>query len=623
MGPSAQLSYLGETAPVDLDDLDDELRRGQLPLTARLRHAPWTGDRFVPLAEIPELAEARDAPFARLAEQLRAGSRPWLSTLVTLLVAVVGGLQAFVLPVWGGLVGEVPELLAAPAIWLVQHGITGFAPLLLDGAWWSPWTSQLPHAGPQHLLPNLAVLGYCGYRVERALGAGGYAVVLAASVSLASLAVALLEPLPVMGSSLAGYGVLGAQLAIGFRFAGFLPPGRRGPYAFGNIAILAFLFIGGLGVENASHTGHAFGLVGGALAALAVRTESLSPVAELAGARRRNLLIALALGLAPGIVGPVLGRVTALSFGPSEELVLDEQGITLMVPSRLRDGLVAVPEPGASADPLARGGQRMVQPDFGFRVQGLPAWSPTPSGLQVVFAGRTRLASNSWRQDPYDAATLAARFGADTFEVLTSPPALGEGWTSIALRLEDGEGPARLVEHHKLDGIWLVRMGWLVRIDDQGDAGVREQVFSEMIASAVVSDPPELLDARQAWQDSPRSVRRELDYGVALYRAGRLERADERLEAVLARGPAREAEALEWRLEMWSRAPEAFPPDARAAWVPEAHGRYAAYADVTAYVLAWQRAHGLCEELGQTLARHVAAGGDRSRQDASCGVSAP
>ena len=622
MGTRAMLAHQGETAPVDLDDLDEDLRRGQLPLTARLKHPPWTGDRFVPLGQIPELSEARDAPHARLAEHLRAGPFPWLSTIVTLVVTLIGGLQAFVLPVWEALGNDIPDGIAEPLIWLVQNGVTGFAPLLLDGAWWSPWSSQLPHAGPQHLLPNLAVLGYCGYRVERALGAGGYATVVAASVSLASLAVALLEPLPVMGSSLAGYGVLGAQLAIGFRFAGFLPPGRRGPYAFGNIGIFAVLFVGGLGVENASHTGHAFGLLGGALAALTVPAESLAPAAKARAARLRNLGVAAAIALAPGVVGPALGGVPAIAFGSTEEVELSEQGITLQVPSRLRAGLAPSAEPGASRDPLGRGGQRTVRPAYGFRVQGLPAWSPSPNGVQVVYAGRLRLRAGDWGRDPYDAETLAERFGADSFRELPSPEPLGEGWTAIAVRLEDEDGSARLVEHHKLDGLWLVRLGWLVQVDERSHAGVREEVFRTMVESAVVSDPPELIEARTAWQDSPRSVRRELDYGVELYRAGRVVQADERFAAVMARGPVREGEALEWRLELWSRAAEQFPPGPEAAWIEELHGRYAAYADVTAYVLAWQRAHELCEAIAATLARHEDAGGDVAQQDGSC-VSVP
>ena len=81
----------GDTAPVDLNDLDDDIRWGRVPGSARLRYPPWTGERFLALDEISELADALDSPGARLAATLRSAPFPWASTgFSALLLAAMG-----------------------------------------------------------------------------------------------------------------------------------------------------------------------------------------------------------------------------------------------------------------------------------------------------------------------------------------------------------------------------------------------------------------------------------------------------------------------------------------------------------------------------------------------------
>ena len=551
MGEGPLLRVMDETSPVDLDQLDDQLRQGLIHDDALLRHAPWTGDRFLPLREIPQLADALSAPDALLAAFMRRRPFPAASTALTGLIALTGGLQLVATATTLG-----PAPLRAQLSGLFLAGRTGFEPLLFDGAWWSPWASQLVHAGPMHLLPNLAVLGYAGFRVERALGAGGYAVIAAASVAGACLAVVLGQNEAVIGSSMLGFGLLGALIAVGFRLGDGLPADQRRYYGFGNLLLFALLFISSLRGTNTSHLAHLGGLVGGSIAALLVQAPILCPPTRRPAARRRALLWALALGVAPSLYGPALRWAPTLGLWPAQTVAVPEVGVSLDVPGRLL--------------PKREGGEARA---YGSTTFGMPAWTLSSAGRDFVFVGVQAL---EWSEvkggDPLVGEALASRWRAlspgGTLVPAASPPPKGPGWTPHALDVLDAEGIVRyrLVEHHLLRGRLLSRVGYLVSVEADGALNPRAEVFERMLASVKVGDPPALAAARASHAELPSSPTRQLALAEALADAGDLQQADALYALVIEGGGPSAPEAAEARLRLWAERSELFEDPEDPAW---------------------------------------------------------
>ena len=127
--------------PVDIADLEEDLRQGKISGALSLRYLPWTGDEFKRLDLIPELREALDSPNACFTENLRAPVFPRASTALSLLVLLAGLLNLWLLfRGW--------KINALEASLLERYGgwLTGFEPVILDGKWWSPWSAQFVHA---------------------------------------------------------------------------------------------------------------------------------------------------------------------------------------------------------------------------------------------------------------------------------------------------------------------------------------------------------------------------------------------------------------------------------------------------------------------------------------------
>jgi rhomboid protease GluP len=540
------LSLGGDPSPVDLNDLDDDIRRGRVPPAAKLRYPPWTGERFVPLGEIPALAEALDSPGARLAQHFRTGPFPRLSTALSLLLIVAAVLQAAASLISLGPLSE-PLL----RFFYVESAV-GYEPLLLDGRWWSPLTSQLVHDGPEHFLPNLAVLGYTGYRVERALGSG-FAVVAAASLLVPALLVSLLTPAPVVGSSLLGYGLFGAMLSIGFRFGDSIPEGWRRSYGFSNLWLFALLFISSLGGENTSHWGHIGGFIGGGLAGFFVPSEVLAGRARAQQVRWRNLGVAAALAAAPGLLGLALGHVPLLAFGAPQPVELVNQGISLEVPARL------MVEAEDKRLPVLPGQPEPEFIPYTRTVSGLPAWSTSPDSPQLVFAGRSRVRGEppGWEDR---GETWRRTLGGQLAEA-AAPAPKGEGWTAHALELDGvealGDVSVRVVEHHKLEGQWLARLGYVVVLRG-GEPGPRGEAFRAVLDSATLGEIPAVVKAREDHERNPRSAKLALEYARQLSFAGRLEEADAIWAAQIEAGGGKVGEAVAWRLSTWADHPERF-----------------------------------------------------------------
>lgn len=586
-GPS-ELFTEGEWAPVDLLELEEQVRRGQLPPSTRLRGGPWAPGVERALGELPQLAEAFDAPEARFAQHLRE-ARPFPVTgTLTLGVLAAGLVQLGALLVLARVSGPEDPLGqgAIAVLTAFNHAATGHEPLVLDGRWWTPWASQFSHAGSMHLFPNLAVLGYAGFRVERALGPSGAAVVAASALLGGVLAVTVAQPLPVIGSSILGYGLWAAQITLGFRMGDAVPPGWRAYYGYGNVALFAVLLIGTLGTPGVSHWAHLGGFLGGAAAALAVHPPSLVPRAEAVPAARRLWAAALGLALLPSLLGPTLRQLPPLAWGLDQEIHLEEVGATLQIPTRL----------------LPPGWEQGR--DWRSSAYGMPAWTTSLSSEEFVFCGLVEL---DWTQvaegDPLTGDRLAEFWGRVVgpdaqARALEPPPSRAPGWTGHAIEFLDAAGVPRyrLVEHHLLRGRLLNRLGYVVALDPSGRANPREALFTRVLGSAQVHEPPALAAARDRHARNPSSERARYELALALADAGDLSQADTLLGLVIdGDGPLAETAAVA-RAQLWALFPGAFAASPRPGWLEPWLESYPQARTLQRSGITWLAAVGRCPE---------------------------
>ncbi|MFT4977955.1 MAG: rhomboid protease GluP, partial [Myxococcota bacterium] len=327
----------GHEYPVDLADLDALIRQGALSADSELRHVPWTGDRFCKLRQISQLQDALDAPDARFADYLRHRQAAWLTGAVAAMVMGAAMVQS-------ALSGSELPWAAARVQRTFHQWAVGLEPTLLDGRWWTLWSSQLAHADLLHALFNVPIIAYCGYRVEQALAPGGALAVMAAALLCGGVAIVGLDNVPVYGSSIVAYGLWSAQIAIGLRMNEAVPPPLRGRYGMGNLIFFAPLYAASLFNAEVSHLGHGGGIIGGALVAFFLSAESMAPAAEQERARARVLLLTGLLTIAPLLLFAAASRLPTLAYAPYTQVYIEDAGARLRLPARMAQHPVPVGE---------------------------------------------------------------------------------------------------------------------------------------------------------------------------------------------------------------------------------------------------------------------------------------
>lgn len=260
---------------------------------------------------------------------------------------------------------------------------------------------------------------------------------------------------------------------------------------------------------------------------------------------------------------PALGLSQRLAFGAPEPVHLEEAGISLQIPSRL---LEEARPAGQSFDRMGLPEEEL--PPYARTVDGLPAWTTSPGSTELVFAGQVRL-----RRPPDSSDEAITRrwqqLVGGTAAPMAPPPALGEGWTAHTFELVDEEGAQerlRVVEHRRVRGRWLARLGYVVSVDGDGRTGPRAEAFAGVVASAEVGEPAPLVAAREDYARNPGGDRVRLTLASELEDFGELDEADA-LYGALAAGEGRRArDAAEARLLLWNAYPERFDDPSDPAW---------------------------------------------------------
>ena len=144
-----------------------------------------------------------------------------------------------------------------------------YGPLVADGEWWRLLTAGFLHGGMFHLLLNMYALFFLGRMLEPALGHVRFTALYFASLLAGSFGAILLSPdTPVVGASTAIFGLMGAAVVMARNRGIDLMASGLGPVLLINLAITFFPGF------NISIGGHLGGLIGGAIATLAI--EALS-----------------------------------------------------------------------------------------------------------------------------------------------------------------------------------------------------------------------------------------------------------------------------------------------------------------------------------------------------------
>jgi membrane associated rhomboid family serine protease len=145
-----------------------------------------------------ELHTARDPFFDALRERT-----PW--PIVTPAIVVLNVFVFFRMVLADGSIGDPETLLAWGA---------SFGPRTTNGEWWRLLTSLFVHAGPLHLLTDVAGIAIAGVLLERLIGHFAFATVYLGAGIFAGLATLSAEPMTIaVGSTGAIFGLYGLLLA--------------------------------------------------------------------------------------------------------------------------------------------------------------------------------------------------------------------------------------------------------------------------------------------------------------------------------------------------------------------------------------------------------------------------
>jgi membrane associated rhomboid family serine protease len=165
-----------------------------------------------------------------------------------------------------------------------------YGPKVADGEWWRIVTGGFLHAGLLHIGFNMFALYILGNLLEPGIGTARFLGVYFVSLLAGSFGALLLTPnTPTVGASGAIFGLMSASFLIARRRGLEQLASQLGFYVILN---LAFTF----GVKGISVGGHIGGLVGGALAALAIIAAERRARPELLEGAAMLALSAVAVG---------------------------------------------------------------------------------------------------------------------------------------------------------------------------------------------------------------------------------------------------------------------------------------------------------------------------------------
>ena len=513
---------------LSFEHFEELVRAGRLAPELLVRFEPVTGDDFVPLGDLELYRSLVDDPRTRFQRRFDLRRIPRVTVTTALLLALVFVWQTRQSPVLNG---------AA----LVRQGAKSMPYQVELGEWWRLLSGSLLHSGWLHLVPNLAFLFYVGWNVETVLGSSGMALLLVAagigSMALSSVA----GDAATVGASGMTFAVFGAAIALGWRYALWLPRRFRARYGWPMVPFVVYFLVVGMmwpTIDNFCHVGGL--LVGGGLGLMLPseleesEREWPSRGLRLAAAGLLVLLVVVAMP-----IGWRLGVLPAGSPRP-EPVFAGEAGYSL--------------RPPAGWEPLGRSGRGP-----GWRSDTGQAQLTARAWIEELEVPGPEAVRQRWVDELEESASVVPRAGPD-------PEAVGlpAGWFTLESDVVAGDQVLRSLRVGVIRGLYVTTLEFLHPVDRFEDYERLRRLVFETVR---VEEPRAVLRALEALHlgalSDPAAMERAMDavparvvgspaealrLAAELARHGERERARRVLEALRATGAAG-PELLYW--ELW------------------------------------------------------------------------
>ncbi|TNE87493.1 MAG: rhomboid family intramembrane serine protease [Deltaproteobacteria bacterium] len=500
----------GEEHHLSLEEFETRVRAGRIGEDAEIRFEPVTGEDWVRAGDLELYRDLAEDPIRRTATRLPDHAPPILTALligVNIRVWWLGGALDF---------GNSTSRLLTN--WT--------APILVDGESWRLWTMGFAHTAPSHIFSNLVWFTLASALLERVLGRANLLVLYLGSVLAGALASAYFAPFtPSLGASGGVFGLIGALMVFGMRHGDLLTRRQRQFFGWAMVPYLVFMLWSGTRSSGTDNWAHFFGFFAGVGLCFA-----LSPRDPAHNQRVRKAVWAVS-----GVIA-----ILPMLFGPRLYPMMDSvQASRIALSLQRPDMPFPEPEPDILAFEVPAGWRRDGGPTgaTGFVSPALRRGQTL--GVAVSDAEGDVFLDN---QALYDQLGERLHRAWPELVLPAAEPSSLAGLPALTARIELDEdtvvhwtGVARGVQ--SLEATWWVDPTREARMEP-----LRERVWS----SVSWEEPPELLDARRAVEETPSpSSRRRLAWQLA--RIGQASESVALLDQVLSDPLASaEARALAW-----------------------------------------------------------------------------
>ena len=468
-----ELDIDGSRERLLFEEFERRVRDGLIPADTPVRFEVLTGEDFVPAGELEFYHALADADQLQLRRSLLRFGFP-------VVTAAIVGLQLRVY-LWS----KVPGV----SDFLVSH-LTNWVPATLErGEVYRLLSYGFLHLSFTHLALNLTFLAYTGWNLERGLGRRNLAALFLFSVFCGGLLSMLMSPgRPSLGASGGDFGLLAASVIYGWKYEDLIPDRARMYFSWGVLIYLVVLLVLGWASPSVDNWGHLGGLLGGAALVTWLEPDALR---RHALANRRVRRLALTLSAAIGAL-----------------LVLRGPSLVPLKDQRLSRGLHA---------------ERPSYWGQGWSFIGDQAWI-SPVG-DVSFVTRT---GSGPPHSPEEGAALffqQLRGRAQAVSLIADRASEVDGWPARRLTVSyRDKGVDRVLEALIIPrGAYLHRIYLSSRSDE---ARHYRPLARRLFAALELSEPQELIAARQRAATNPRSYKAAMDLGRAAAMAGYPEEAE-------------------------------------------------------------------------------------------------
>ena len=458
-------------------ELEKAVQLGEVSRSSFLHYTPWTGEDFIPVWQVSQLAEFLESPESLMISYLRERHTPWFSTLWFLIFFVVGILHL------RGWLGE----------GLIETWSVGWNNTILYGRWWSIWTAPFFHLSWSHWFGNIFLLYYSSFQVERIFGALGVWIAMVTSLFLGTISVLYLSGELVIGASMLVFGMWLTQVSIGFRLGESLPEQYRRNYGWGNFFLFVPVAMLNFYSKEVSQFAHLGGILAGGLVGFMYQ-----PVTALISKKRmtrRTLHFLQGLGLQVLLGYSCIWLLerpkwSAYPWVPVENLA---DGYKLSIPERFEKKIVF----GLTAWQGANDG---------------PSYFATSYWLREYDPNAREMALETWWEKKVDQPLRLVRVPF----VEGFVPAIG--WDDIFLEGED----ILIWEHSKQEGRFLLRTGCVLSLEQAPTLNICQ----EFIQSVQKVETLELTTAKRNYEKYSQTPLHAFAYATLLLEYGRFEDID-------------------------------------------------------------------------------------------------